>query len=304
MDRRFILSLFLLLVLLFAFLYLKPQVASPPTPSTTVEVSCKNIVKEFSPFSDLLKRIPYSKFNFSCPLEVPIPLPSYFQGNQTLDIFESIEFIYNLTSNSGFHSNTNNLKTYHHANISWAFATAEQIRLTRSQIKGSKFISVKKIALVLLYLFQNQKVALKRTPQEICPLFRIRCPEIVAFDYGECPYYFPRCFLYRLIGNDFWRKQKTVIDQAKEALDRGRVLYGMFETTEDDKKEEIAVVIWNYFLGANGNIEASFRNFGELRSLAFSGHMDIRSFRKIYDGFFVEKELIAGEKESKSKYDI
>jgi len=264
-----------------------------------IEVNCRSLVKEFSKYPDVLKEIHYSKENMTCSLEIANEKKDFFP-KPTDDFFKTIEQLYDINSDIDL-TDKNSQKD----DISWAFATAELVRSTRSRIIGAKLISVKKIAALLLYLYQNPKMMHKRNPQEICPLFRIHCPLLQEYQVGECKHYTPVCLFYRLTGNPYWKKTKTVTEQVKDALDKGRVLYGVFESKNKEWGDypDYAAVISSHFEGYKGNTEVYFRNFREIKSKAVSAYMDVRNFKKIYDGYHLEKGLSSKEKDYKLKFE-
>lgn len=252
-------------------------------------------MKDFGMFPEVVKAIQKHQQNSSCFME--LPYENGYTTKLSTDFYETIGILFNIEKDFDIFEVNN-------GEVSWAFAAAELIRRTRSRIPGSKLIPVNKITAVLLFLFQRPELVSKRNPQEICPLFRIRCPKIQEIISGECPHYAPICLYYKFMGNTYWVKRTTVIEQAKNALDKERVLYGVFETRDNNEwgdHAEYAAVLTGHFELMKGKTEVFFHNFRERKGKSMSGYIDIRSMKKIYDGYFMEKEMTGEEKKAKAK---
>lgn len=96
-----------------------------------------------------------------------------------------------------------------------------------------------------------------------------------------------------MIGNAYWRKTKTVIQQANEALEKKRVLYGILNN-EEVENDSVGLITRSFSFG-----EVYFENFG---SKTRSGFVKFNKFKRIYDGYFIDHELTDDEKKYKDKY--
>ena len=282
-----------------------------------VTLDCAYFVNEFDDFSLIVKEINTLCPNGSISFEVPLAKQHYFINNS---------FDYSQFTQLGDPTNQFD------QGICWAYASAELINRTRTRIIGSKSHPIEKIVGLLLVLYgfggpnsegdlNNLGMALKKA----CPSFRINCPKITEYTYGECTDKWYTCFWKKITFNEDWVKTKKVQEQVLEVLRAGRKVVGSFgfqNEVEWDRFRDLYkncnpiqsknftgkregsghTVLIESYSDNEGETMLEFKNsWGLTNCERHYGSMSLSLFDKFFDGYFLEKDLTNDEKKSYEK---